>query len=516
MYRVDVRIENRRNYRVSIAREAAGDVGSVYRRTVPIAEGYQAAALHLLGQLTGGAVSLDEIEWNIAPEPQYSDVVVAMFTTLENRLVAEYAASIVFDERDVEASMDQVDNLLRALPDQVEGHADIRALLLESMESMMDDFEAHQFDEEVLWSHSRVLDHLPRDPSTMPDNWRYQDVLAFAFMAYPHDGIEVDELIDECTDWDEIKRIAEFHDFIYRYFDARIDGLDDAAKDYLLDSRAGPTNYSSAQGEYGFDVRIPYVVICHLHEQGDLRQFLTGETEFDAVWAALGSTGKQLPLEVHRFLSTWNTSWTGAPLDQRAVPDSYFDEYSDLPDIVRTFWREVGFAGFDQGLLWVCDPHEWQPIIDEWLAGLDLPAPYRNGHIPLFRTAFGEIICFKAGLGSVIRIDSLTPEIIYVTPGYDFGTLASRLSRHVGGGTYWRRAFEKIVAELGPLDHATMYLFDPLPFVGENPRGPSVIYLPDRAVRVDARSAMSTIRAAAVDLKVTPARIFRSFGGRDD
>ncbi|WP_207843527.1 GAD-like domain-containing protein [Williamsia soli] len=516
MYRVDVRIENRRNFLVSIAREAVDEAGA-YRRTVPIEEGYQAAALDLLAQLTGRAVSSDEVEWNIAPEPHYSDAVVTIFNTLEGRLASGYTASTVFDERAVGTSMDQVDNLLRVLPDQVEGHADVRALLLESMESMMEDFDAHQFDEEVLWSHGRVLDNLPRDLSTMPDNWRYQDVLAFAFMAYPHDGIGVDELVDECSDWDEIKRIAEFHDYIYRYFHARINGLDDSVKHYLLDSSVGPTNYSSAQSEYGFDVRIPYVVICHLHEQGDLRQFLTRQTEFDELWAALGSTGKQLPLEVHRFLSTWSTSWTGAPIDQRAVPDSYFDEYSNLPDIVHSFWREVGFAGFDQGLLWVCDPHDWQPIVDEWLAGLDLPDTHRTGHIPLIRTAFGEIICFTAGLGNLVRIDPLAPEILYVTDGYDFGTLISGLSRDVRGAAYWRRAFEKIVAELGALDHARMYLFDPLPFAGEDPRGAGVVYQTDRAVRADARSAMSTIRAAAsVHLLLTPGRIFRAFSGRGD
>jgi hypothetical protein len=39
-------------------------------------------------------------------------------------------------------------------------------------------------------------------------------------------------------------------------------------------------------------------------------------------------------------------------------------------------WREVGFAGFGEGLLWVCDPHYWQPIVDDWLADVDLPQQY--------------------------------------------------------------------------------------------------------------------------------------------
>ncbi|MGY0501642.1 GAD-like domain-containing protein [Nocardia sp. FBN12] len=517
---MSVRSEGRRNYLVRIPRELAGESGR-FSTTVPIAEGYQTAAINLIAESTGHTVSLDEIEWNIAAEPRYSDAVVTLFDTLERRLTEKKSDDLGGDDiewsGDVEESMDEVDDLLRSCPDHVEGYADVRELLLESMLSMMDDFEGFQFDEEVLWSHGRVLNSLPTDLSTMPDDWRYRYLENFAFMAYPHDYVAIDELVDECVGWDEIKRIAEFYEYIYRNFDARIDSLDDSVQDYVRDSSVGPTNYTSSHDEYGFSVRIPYVVICYLHERGELRQFITRQTEFDELWTALGATGKQLPLEVHDFLSRWNTSWTGEPLEQVAVPESYFDEYSDLPGIVHTFWREVGFAGFAKGLLWVCDPHEWQPIVDEWLAGLDLPETHRAGQIPLFRTAFGEIICFKAEMGNLVRIDPLTPEVVHIARGVDFGALVLALGSQVSGDTHWRGAFGKIVAKLGPLDHSTIYAFDPLPFVGENPRGRSVVYRTETAARSDARSAMSTIRAAATaHLKATSQPFFSSFGSRED
>ncbi|GEM34033.1 hypothetical protein NN3_50400 [Nocardia neocaledoniensis NBRC 108232] len=443
---------------------------------------------------------------------------MTLFDTLERRLAEKDSADPRDDDIEwsdgIEESMDQVDDLLRRCPDHVDGYADVRELLLESMLSMMDDFERGQFDEEVLWSHARVLDSLPMDLSTMPADWRHRHLADFAFMAYPHDYVEIAELLDECAGWDEITRIAEFYDYIYRFFDARIDSVDESVKEYVRSASAGPTNYTSSRGEYGFSVYIPYVVLCYLHEREELRQFITRRTEFDEVWAVLGATGKQLPLEIHHFLSRWYTSWTGEPLDRVPVPESYFDEYGELPDVVRAFWREVGFAGFDKGLLWVCDPREWQPIVDEWLSGLDLPESHRDGQIPLFRTAFGEIICFKAGMGNLIRIDPLTPEIGYVTQGVDFGALVLGLSSQVSGDTYWRGAFGKIVAALGPLDHATIYGFDPLPFAGENPRGPDVVYATERAARVDARSAMSTIRAAATaHLKLTARSFFSGARG---
>lgn len=101
-----------------------------------------------------------------------------------------------------------------------------------------------------------------------------------------------------------------------------------------------------------------------------------------------------------------------------------------------------------------------------------------------------------------------------MTQGVDFGALVLGLSSQVGGDTYWRGAFGKIVAALGPLDHATIYGFDPLPFVGEDPRGPDVVYSTERAARVDARSAMSTIRAAATaHLKLTARSFFSGARG---
>ena len=43
------------------------------------------------------------------------------------------------------------------------------------------------------------------------------------------------------------------------------------------------------------------------------------------------------------------------PIDAIPVPESYFAEYGDrLPELMLELWREVGFAGFGDGLLWVC------------------------------------------------------------------------------------------------------------------------------------------------------------------
>ncbi len=55
------------------------------------------------------------------------------------------------------------------------------------------------------------------------------------------------------------------------------------------------------------------------------------------------------------------------------VPEERFSEFAGLvPDLLIEFWREFGYSGFHNGLLWICDPVEWQPAVDAWTAGLEL------------------------------------------------------------------------------------------------------------------------------------------------
>ncbi|MGH3580060.1 MAG: GAD-like domain-containing protein [Mycobacterium sp.] len=116
--------------------------------------------------------------------------------------------------------------------------------------------------------------------------------------------------------------------------------------------------------------------------------------------------------EFLNFVSRW-----GEPIDPVHVPDSYFDEYGEqLPVILHDLWREIGFAGFGDGLLWVCDPHYWQPIVDAWLEGVELPAEYRGGQIPILRTAYGKIYCFKRELGQKLIINPVLSKISTVRP----------------------------------------------------------------------------------------------------
>ena len=182
-------------------------------------------------------------------------------------------------------------------------------------------------------------------------------------------------------------------------------------------------------------------------------------------------------LEFLRFMSAW-----GEPIAPVTVADSYFEEYADLlPEPMFDLWREIGFAGFGDGLLWICDPHIWQPIVNTWLDGLAIPDLYAGTQIPIFRTAYGKIYCFKPGVGPKLTIMPMSSIVSFGRPSSlstkkwidremtAFLELPRRLFKQ--SATYMSDTedplqedmFERIVGRLGLTTHDTIYSFDPPP-----------------------------------------------------
>lgn len=179
-------------------------------------------------------------------------------------------------------------------------------------------------------------------------------------------------------------------------------------------------------------------------------------------------------LEILDFVAEW-----GEPIDPLAVSEGHFLQYGDrLPELMLDMWREIGFAGFGDGLLWICDPRAWQPIVDTWLAGLDLPELYAGEHIPLFRTAYGEIHCFKPGLGLNVTVIPVTSKIGLIEPNPVGGQ--RWIDMHIESLLKYPAdlflvdadsvydsdddqddLFPRLVERLGPTTHDTVYSFSP-------------------------------------------------------
>ncbi|MEV0855090.1 GAD-like domain-containing protein [Nocardia fluminea] len=169
----------------------------------------------------------------------------------------------------------------------------------------------------------------------------------------------------------------------------------------------------------------------------------------------------------------------GEPIDPVPVPEHYFAEYGGrLSELMLDLWREIGFGGFGDGLLWVCDPHYWQPIADAWLASVELPEQYAGDQIPIFRTAYGKIYCFKAGLGQKIEINPILSGVGLFKPealagqewidagiadvlGFPDGQFLVEADYPTEGEDIQEDMFARIVARLGRTSHDTVYSFAP-------------------------------------------------------
>ncbi|MFI1238812.1 GAD-like domain-containing protein [Nocardia salmonicida] len=87
----------------------------------------------------------------------------------------------------------------------------------------------------------------------------------------------------------------------------------------------------------------------------------------DAAVQTLGAAGMEIePLKdmgVDQAVSR-----LGTPYSTVAAEDRLVDRYAGrVPDLLLDIWRAVGFSGYADGLLWLCNPEDWKPAVDEWI-----------------------------------------------------------------------------------------------------------------------------------------------------
>lgn len=88
-----------------------------------------------------------------------------------------------------------------------------------------------------------------------------------------------------------------------------------------------------------------------------------------------------------------------------------------FPDLVLTWWEQVGFASFGDGLAWFTDPDEWVDLASDILPKCKVispdldPAILTGPYYPWMRTAFGEMECWSPTHQANI---SITPMLYWV------------------------------------------------------------------------------------------------------
>ncbi|MFE9785852.1 GAD-like domain-containing protein [Nocardia salmonicida] len=180
----------------------------------------------------------------------------------------------------------------------------------------------------------------------------------------------------------------------------------------------------------------------------------------------------------------------GTPYSTVAAEDRLVDRYAGrVPDLLLDIWRAVGFSGYADGLLWLCNPEDWKPAVDEWTYGLKLP--FCDDWIPFTRTAFGKMTMWGTRTGRSLTIDSQNGLVIPIDQTENMAdeldinlqilvaidTDTELLGLWDEDGEDDKPMFRRVRKRLGGLDASTMYGCVPAVGLGGSftPRGMGIV-----------------------------------------
>lgn len=88
----------------------------------------------------------------------------------------------------------------------------------------------------------------------------------------------------------------------------------------------------------------------------------------------------------------------------RRVPEEYFTRFQDVfPWSFLYVWRRFGFEGFGEGRFWITDPLQWQPVVDAWLDGVEIPFEDQRWYC-VARTAMGSMSLWGEKSGPALEV----------------------------------------------------------------------------------------------------------------
>jgi hypothetical protein len=144
----------------------------------------------------------------------------------------------------------------------------------------------------------------------------------------------------------------------------------------------------------------------------------------------------------------------GEPIDPLPVPGEAMELFEKLlPSALLTHWRDVGWAGWADGLLWTVDPRELDGVPGDWL-GSDV-----QDAAVIARTAFCDLFIFAEG--AIHYVDVHRGGSTQITPDVEVlmdGLLVNDV--FVGNGLQGD-VYAEALPRLGPPSHDTCYAFVP-------------------------------------------------------
>lgn len=144
----------------------------------------------------------------------------------------------------------------------------------------------------------------------------------------------------------------------------------------------------------------------------------------------------------------------GPALDPIPVPDEALKAYREsLPSPLLSFWKEKGWCGFAEGLLWTVNPEQIVDVLEVWV-GSHLPEA-----VPFVRTAFGDILFWHGG--RVHYLDVLYGRVTEHADDMELLFDNTLCKERYLDGVMDRRTFRKALRRLGTPKHDECYAFVP-------------------------------------------------------
>lgn len=168
----------------------------------------------------------------------------------------------------------------------------------------------------------------------------------------------------------------------------------------------------------------------------------------------------------------------GPSIYEKSVPEEFIEKYKEkLPETLINYWKEYGWCGYGEGILWTVNPEEYKEVVEEWLK--DTPFESLDRYHLIAIGAFGEMILWGEETGNSLSITARsgmifpkdkTKFIKGKSDGLDFliRALFSGLKKSYMDVKDDNREFmfEKVKALLGTLKPGEMYGFSPSLMMG--------------------------------------------------
>ncbi|MBK1492740.1 GAD-like domain-containing protein [Pseudomonas aeruginosa] len=170
----------------------------------------------------------------------------------------------------------------------------------------------------------------------------------------------------------------------------------------------------------------------------------------------------------------------GEATQRTPVPESSLRKWENvLPPVLLEYWKDEGWAGYANGLLWTVNPDDFEHIKDAWLQGTPLES-FDKFHV-IARSAFGNLYLCGERTGRSVSIICIHNEILALKnrlKAKELGDQNITIQSLFGGSepddfdysdSNDKLLFKRALKKYGPLAPDEMYGFEPALVLGGAP-----------------------------------------------